>query len=150
MMMMITKIKVRIRNIPETTRLNQSEFNAPFRLDLVRDSLSETLDRPLTSTVDAEVRHTALATNTGDLLDQTTLRRLSIAEYLHGGPGDIDEAEEIDLELLPDLGLGVLLEAAGQAVAGVVDDDVDALELGQRLRERLLDRLLVRHVQPYR
>lgn len=114
------------------------------------DGLGKALDGPFTGTVEAEQRHAALATDAGDVLDEPTLRRLTVAHDLHGGARDVDQAEEVDLHLLPDLLVGILLKAAREAVAGVVDDDVDALEFRQCRRKGLLDRLPVRHVQSHR
>ena len=49
------------------------------------------------------------------------------------GPRDVDEAEDIRLELLPDLVVGRLLDAAEERVPGVVDEHIDTAEGASRL-----------------
>jgi hypothetical protein len=55
-------------------------------------------------------------------LDQAAARRL-LAYRLHRLARHVDQAEVVDLHLLPDLLVGELFEATCEAVAGVVDDD---------------------------
>ena len=69
-----------------------------------------------------------MATDTGDLLDETAGRRVGLAHGANGGAGNADDAEEVDVHLVGNLLVGKLLEGASQAVAGIVDDHVDAVE----------------------
>jgi len=114
------------------------------------DGLGEALDGPLAGAVDGDEGHAALRADAGDLLDQAARGNLAVAHGLHGGARHVQHAEEIHLHLPPDLRVAELLEAAGQPVAGVVDHDVHAPELGERRVERGQDRGFRRHVQRQR
>lgn len=127
-----------MHNIPESARLDARELDAPLRLDLLGNRLGEALHSPLAGAVDAEERHADLSTDARHLLDETA-RGLLLAHDLHGFPRDGNEAEEVHVHLRLDLGVGQLLEWAAQAVAGVVDDDIDALEGGEGLGEGSVD-----------
>jgi hypothetical protein len=58
-----------------------------------------------TYTVDAECRNTYLSSNRGNLLDNTTLRRL-ISHDGHGFSSYIHQPEKVDFHLSSDLLLG--------------------------------------------
>jgi len=92
------------------------------------ESLREALDRPLAGTIDAESWNTALATDTGDLLDHTS-RWLLFAHDIQRFLRHLDESEEVDFHLPSVLLLCELFKDTGEAVAGIVDDDIDTLEL---------------------
>lgn len=132
---------------PEPARFDAREPNVPFGFHLQADGLGEALDRPFAGTVNTEERHAPLTPYAGDLLDQPARGGLTVPHDPHGFPGDVDQAEEIDLHLPSDLTVGVGFEATGQAVPGVVDDDVDPAELGQGRGEGRPDALRVGHVE---
>ena len=112
----------------EAAGLDQLQLDLPLRLQLHRDGLGKALDGKLGGIVHAEQGHADLAADRGDLLDQPALRPLR-PHRLQRAPGHVDQAEEVDLHLLPDLALAERLEFAAQPVPGVVADDVDAAEL---------------------
>jgi hypothetical protein len=58
-------------------------------------------------------------------------------------------AEEVGFQLRARFGLAHLFDRAEEAVAGIVDGDVDAPEASDRLRHGGIDRGLVRHVELY-
>jgi hypothetical protein len=64
------------------------------------------------------------------------------------GAGQLDRAEDVRLDLVLDLLVGELLGGAEQAVAGVRDDGVDAVEIGERLVDDRADRAGVGDVEP--
>lgn len=70
---------------------------------------------------------TNLAADRGNLLDNTP--SLQITHGLHGLPSHIDQPEEVDFHLLPDLIFCQSLKRSTEAVTGVVHDYIDALEL---------------------
>ena len=63
---------------------------------------------------------------------------------------DPEGAEEVRLELLPDLRLGDLLDRPEEAMAGVVDDDVETPEAVGRGGQRRIDGGRVGHVERQR
>jgi hypothetical protein len=79
------------------------------------------------------------------LLDDTT--SLELSHDLQRLPCDIDQAEEVDVHLLPELAVGERLEWSTQTVASVVHDNVDALELLDCSFESFVDRALVSHIE---
>ncbi len=60
------------------------------------------------------------------------------AQLRQRGPDDGERAEEIGLHLGAEFGIGSFLDCADDAVAGIVDDNVDAAEAADRGRDRLL------------
>lgn len=112
----------------ESTRLNASELDAPLWLHLFANGLREALDGPLTGTVDAEQWNTALPTNGCDLLDQTSRRFVVLTHDLHRSSCALQQTEEVHLHLLTGLRFGHRFELAAEAIASVVDDDIDAVE----------------------
>jgi hypothetical protein len=118
---------------PESPGLDARELDPPLWLDLLADRFRKPLSRPLGRAVDTERRHASLAPNARHLLDQAAARRLLVyrllAYRLYRLARHVDQAEVVDLHLLPDLLVGELFEATCEAVAGVVDDVVDAGEL---------------------
>lgn len=56
------------------------------------------------------------------------MARALLAEDRQDGLGDVEDAEQVRLELVAELLLGDLLDGAEEAVAGVVDDDVERSE----------------------
>ena len=117
---------------PEPAGLHARQFDPPFGLEFVRDGLCEPLHRPFARAVDAEQRHTPLPADTRDLLNHPSGRVLLRAHALQRLTRDIEDAEEIDLHLRPDLLITVLLETAREAIPRVVDDDIDAAEVLDR------------------
>lgn len=109
--------------------------------------LREPLDRPFTRTIKTEKRHAALRANARDLLNQSARRTLLVAHHLHRGARNVQHAKEIDLHLSSDLGLGVFLEAAGEPVARIVDDDVDAGEFREGRAEGGGDASFVAYIE---
>ena len=57
----------------------------------------------------------------------------ALAEVREKGAGDADEAEDVGLEDGHELIFGSFLDGAGEAIAGVVDEDVDRAEAGSSL-----------------
>ena len=119
----------------------------PLWLQLIRDRFRKALNRPFGGTVKTEEGNAALPTNRSDLLNHAAARLL-LTHRLHGDARDVDQAEEVDVHLLADLVFLQLLEAARQAVAGVVDHQVDAAELVKRGFEGVFDGRFVCHVEP--
>jgi hypothetical protein len=56
-------------------------------------------------------------------------------------------AEQVGVELAPDLGLVHVLDRAVEAVAGVVDHHVYAAEVGDRLRNHPFDGGAIRDIE---
>lgn len=112
----------------ESTRLNASELDTPLWLHLFADSLREALDGPLAGTVDAEQRNTTLSTNGCNLLDQSSRGFVVLAHDLHRSSCALQQTEEVHLHLLAGLRFGHRFKLAAEAVASVVDDDIDAVE----------------------
>lgn len=128
---------------PESAGLDASELDAPLWLQLLLQSFREAFHRPLAGAVDAERRHAALAADGRDLLDAAAGRGVLLAHGLEGCARDVQKAVEIHVHLSPDLLIGQAFEFAREAVAGVVDDDVDAAEVCDGLGEGSLDGRLV-------
>lgn len=63
---------------------------------------------------------------------------LGLSEELQGGLGDIDRSPEIGFHQAPSFWFWDCLHLAQQTVAGIVDKDVDFLEI----RERFFDRIV--------
>jgi hypothetical protein len=63
------------------------------------------------------------------------------------GLGDVEDAEQVDLELVAQLLLGDLLDNAEEPIACVVDHDVQPSEVGVRLVDRGEDPGAVGHVE---
>ncbi len=112
----------------EPAGLHARELDAPLGFYFLRNGFGEALDGPLGRAVDGEHGHATLAADGGDLLDDAA-GGLLFTHDLHGFAGDGDEAEEIDVHLLVDLGVFELFKGTAEAVAGVVDHDVDAAKL---------------------
>lgn len=112
----------------ESTRLDTSELDAPLWLHLFADSLREALDGPLARTVDAEQRNTTLSTDRCDLLDKTSRGLVVLTHDLHRSSGALQQTEEVHLHLLAGLRFGHRFELAAEAIASVVDDDIDAVK----------------------
>ena len=110
------------------------------------NGFGEAFDGPFRRVVDAEGRHAALAANRCHLLDQAA-RGFLLAHGLHGFAGDVDEAEVVNFHLFADLVVGEFFEATGEAVAGVVDDDIDAVELFEGCGEGVIDGRFGGHVE---
>lgn len=66
----------------------------------------------------------SLSTYRGHLLDQTTTRLL-IPHDLHRLPCHGDQAKEVHVHLRLDLRIGQLFERPAQAIACIVDHDID-------------------------
>jgi len=149
----------------ESTWLNTLDLDIPvwFKLDnmsvnfyrykgtmratnLLAQSFSVALNSPFAGAVDGETWNTSLTANRRDLLDQTTGRLLA-AHRLKSHSRDINQTKEIDLHLCSDLLVAQRLELAGQAIAGVVDHDIDATKVLERGVEGFVDALLLCHVQ---
>lgn len=113
----------------------------------MREGLGETLYSPLAGTVDGEARHTPLTPDGRDLLDQPTRRAILLPHDLERLAGNIEEPEEVDLHLGAKLTVSQGLKRPAKAISGVVDHNVDTLELGQRLVERSIYGLLLGDVQ---
>jgi hypothetical protein len=64
--------------------------------------------------------------------------------------GDAEQAEHIGAEQLRGLRGAGLLDRAQQAIAGIVDEDVDAAEFFHRLAGGLMGLSLAGHVEPCR
>ena len=62
------------------------------------------------------------------------------AQSRHDRPRELDRADEVRLQLALDLLVGELLDRAALGIAGIRDDDVDAIEV----RERLVDHPRIR------
>jgi hypothetical protein len=77
----------------------------------------------------------------------TTCPRSLAAQLRQHGLDDAPRAVEIDLEQMGDLFLGRLLHRTKQAVAGIVDHDVDALPDGDGALDRAGDRRPIGHVE---
>src|SRR5690606_4334341 len=71
----------------------------------------------------------------GDLEDEPRALR---AEDGDGGTGDVVDAPEIGLELLPEVLDRAGFDGCDVGIAGVVDEDVDAAEASDRVGECLL------------
>jgi len=132
---------------PESTGLDARQVDVPLWLQLQAQGLGEALHSPFRGAIHREGRHTLLPTDRRDLLDQAALRLLLLSHRLERDSRHVEQAEEVDLHLLPDLLVLVLLEAARETVPRVVAHDVDPAEFLQRLVEGLLDGLLVGHVE---
>jgi len=72
------------------------------------------------------------------LLDQPS-GRLLLAHGLESYTGDIDQAEKVDFHLGPDLLVTERLELAAEAVASIVDDDIDTSEMLDGRRKGIVD-----------
>jgi hypothetical protein len=70
-----------------------------------------------------------------------------LPHVLQSNPGNIDQAEEVDLHLLSDLLLFQLLEATSKTVSGIVDHNINATEFLHSLLECLGDGFLVCHIE---
>lgn len=123
----------------ESTWLNASKLDAPFRLELLIERLGEAFDGPLAGAVDCECWDTGLTSNGSDLLDLAAGWRVLLSHDLQSFSCDIDQAKEVDLHLCSNLLVVETLELAAQAIACVVDDDVDTSELLQSFLERSID-----------
>ena len=117
---------------PEAAGLDAHEADPPLWLHLLGKAFGEAFDCLFGGAVGAQQWHSHMATDTGDLLDETAGRRVGLAHGANGGAGNADDAEEVDVHLVGNLLVGKLLEGASQAVAGIVDDHDDAVEAGER------------------
>ena len=91
--------------------------------------LGQPFDRELRRAIDAPAREGGIADDRRDVDDVTLARAAQMGQ---DGAGDLEQAEDIGLELALDLLRGRLLDRGQQAVAGVVDEDVDAAEAVDR------------------
>lgn len=123
----------------ETAWLDVLHVDVPFWLHLLAECLGKRLYGPLGRAVDTEERHAELSAHTGDVLDQATLGLVDVTHCLEAAPGDVHQAEEVDLHLLAQLLLGVGFELACQTVASVVHEDVNARESVDGLLEGRVD-----------
>lgn len=83
----------------ESTRLNASQLDVPFRLQLMGQGLGEALDCPFRGAVDAEGGYAALTTNGCDLLDFASRWLVHLAHDLERFASHMDQAKEVDLHL---------------------------------------------------
>lgn len=107
---------------------------------------ARTLYSPFAGAVDAECGDTALTTDGGDLLDDTS-RWLLLTHDFHGLLGDGHQAEEVDFHLCACLLLCDFLKNTRETIAGIVDHDINALESIYCLLECGFDILLLGDVE---
>jgi hypothetical protein len=93
-----------------------------------------------------EQRHSHLSPNTRNLLNHASTRFL-VPHHFHRLPRHIDEPEKVNLHLRPDLFLGQTLEFTCEAIARIVDDDIDAAEFLEGCGEGIADGFVVCHVE---
>jgi hypothetical protein len=87
--------------------------------------LGDAFDGELGTIVDPEPRHADEASDRRDIDDVAASHLAHVGEH---GAGDVQDAEDVDLELSPDLLFVDFLDGAHRAVPGVVDQHVDASE----------------------
>src|SRR5580658_908190 len=124
-------------------RLNERKCYSEGR-DFLGGRLDKALDAPLGCMVEAETGIGHLAAFRRNLQHVTTALR---AQMRQAGANDADRADEIGVDLMPDLLVTDLLGGAKETVAGVVDDDIDAPQGGERPVDYPSHTLCVRHVQ---
>lgn len=127
----------------EDARLDDHRLD-PERCHLHGERFTDAGDRELRRAVQADAG-LALETRPGTDVHQPPGPLL--AHDGQHGTGDIDQAEDVEVEQRPGLRVGDLLQRAEQAAAGVVDQDVDAPEPVHGGLDRLRDAVVVRHVQ---
>lgn len=112
--------------------------------DLLGQRLRQAFERPLGRVVAAENRER------GDPTDGRDLDDVTVALLAHDRDdrlGDVERAEQVDVQLCLQLRRSQLLDRAEQAIAGVVGHDVDTAERLSGARDRGEHALAVRDVQ---
>lgn len=94
--------------------------------------------------VEAAAGERGLSAHRGNLDDATAALRAQVGQ---GCPGNLHRADEVGVDLVDDLFVGHFFGGAQQAVAGIVDDDVDPAEFGECLVHYHPDGWRVRHVE---
>ncbi len=90
------------------------------------EGFGEAFDGELGGVVEAPAGAADEAADGGEIED---VAAALFAEVRQEGAGDVDEAEDVGVEDRHELVFGDLFEGSGDAVAGVVDEDVDAAEV---------------------
>lgn len=112
--------------------------------DLLGDGLAEALDAPLRGVVHGVTGERDLAAVTGQLHDAAAP---GLAHVRQDGADQLDRAGEVGGDDRVDLGVGVLLGGAEEAVTGVVHQDVDAAEGVGGVLDDLVDAGRVAYVE---
>ncbi len=120
---------------PRAAGLDDRDADAE-RGDLLAHRLGEPLDAPLGGVVHRPAGERGLAAVGGELDDPAA----ALGPQVRQGRADqLDRAGQVGRDDVVDLVVGQLLGRAEQAVAGVIDDDVDPPELGERPGDDRLD-----------
>jgi hypothetical protein len=128
-----------VRGVPAHLQVRHAHAE-PF--DLHRQRVAHGVERRLAGAVEPDGRHPAAAAHRRDL--QQPAVALQVGQH---GLGDPHRAEEVDVEVRPDLFFGGLFDHAVEHHPGVVDDDVEAAEDGGRALHRGEHGAAVGHVQ---
>lgn len=88
----------------EIARLDACEVDISFWVKLVEKGFGGAFDGLFGGAVDIEHWHSSLASGRGELLDPPAAGLL-IPHGLHSHPRNVDQAEEIDFLLCPDLAI---------------------------------------------
>ncbi|GAA0433755.1 hypothetical protein Acor_07990 [Acrocarpospora corrugata] len=132
-----------VRASPEGARFHGQDLDSQ-RGDLLAQDLGHAFDGVLGGGVVAEPGHSSQAGHRGHVDDPAA------AAGAHAGQdraGDRQHGEEVQFEQLSDGGVGHALDRPVPAAAGVVDQDVDAAEVGFCRRDGVADLLGVGDVE---